>query len=56
MLMAAAKKRYEKQALTVATKQSRQAIKTGRLTRLPGWQGSQACLLCFVSATGTLVF
>ncbi len=44
------KKHFEKQALVAGTKQSRQAIKAGRLTRLAGWQGSPACLLCFVPA------
>ncbi len=56
MLVAATKKPLEKQALVAGTKQSRQAVKTHRLTRLPGLQGSQACLLCFVPATGALVF
>jgi len=36
MLVAAAKKHFEKQVLVAGTKQSRQAIKAGRLTRLAG--------------------
>jgi len=33
---------HKKQALVVGSKQSRQAVKADRVTRLPGLQGSQA--------------
>jgi hypothetical protein len=56
MLVAAANTTFEEQPLIAGTKQSRQADKAGRLTRQAGWQGSRACLLCFVPATSTPCF
>jgi hypothetical protein len=50
------KKALAKQVIVASTKQSRQAVNADKLTRLPGRQGSQACLLCFVFATSALVF
>ncbi len=44
-----------KASALAGTKQSRQAIKADRLTRLVGWRGSRACLLCFVPITSTHV-
>jgi hypothetical protein len=55
-MLVAATKTLEKQVLVAGTIQSRRAIKADRLSMLPGLQGSQACLLCFVAATIALVF
>jgi hypothetical protein len=47
LLVAAAKIHFEEQALVAGTKQSRKADMADRLTSQAGWQGWQACLLCF---------
>jgi hypothetical protein len=47
LLVAAAKIHFEEQALVAGTKQSRKADMADRLASQAGWQGWQACLLCF---------
>ncbi len=56
LLVAAAKTHSENQALVAGTKQSKQVKEAGRLTGQSGLPNLfQACLLCFMSATSTLV-
>jgi len=47
LVVANAKIHFEEHALVAGTKQISQADKVVRLTRQTGWQGCQACLLCF---------